>query len=96
VRLTSRQIAASEDRQQLCFTFWFTAFGSGESAELHIIRQDNSTSEEENKKVRFICVLKREIMNFRCILLAVGDGSKDDGHDSSDMASGPGVRGHFH
>lgn len=54
VRLTSRQIAASEDRQQLCFTFWFTAFGSGESAELHIIRQDNSTSEEENKKVRII------------------------------------------
>ncbi|XP_065351077.1 MAM and LDL-receptor class A domain-containing protein 1-like [Cloeon dipterum] len=48
VRLTSPHMAATEDRQ-LCFAFWFTAFGSGESAELHVVRVDNTTDDENRK-----------------------------------------------
>ncbi|XP_066995484.2 MAM and LDL-receptor class A domain-containing protein 1 [Anabrus simplex] len=42
-RLVSATIPGSEERQ-ICFTFWFAAFGSGDSAELRVIRQDNSSA----------------------------------------------------
>ncbi|XP_069694256.1 MAM and LDL-receptor class A domain-containing protein 1-like [Periplaneta americana] len=46
-RLISPPISAVEE-QFLCFTFWFAVFGAGESAELRVVRQDNSSSENGN------------------------------------------------
>ncbi|XP_049780981.1 MAM and LDL-receptor class A domain-containing protein 1-like [Schistocerca cancellata] len=43
VRLISPVIEATDDRQ-LCFSFWFAAFGQGDMAELRVVRQDNNTS----------------------------------------------------
>ncbi|GLG93676.1 Uncharacterized protein GBIM_01019 [Gryllus bimaculatus] len=45
-RLVSPTIPGStnDDDRQLCFTFWFAAFGAGDSAELRVLRQDNSSS----------------------------------------------------
>jgi len=31
--------------QSLCFTFWFAVFGAGESAQLRVVRHDNSSSD---------------------------------------------------
>ncbi|XP_063218533.1 MAM and LDL-receptor class A domain-containing protein 1-like [Bacillus rossius redtenbacheri] len=45
-KMVSPIIASSQD-QQLCFTFWFAAFGAGDSAELRIVRQDNSSSDDQ-------------------------------------------------
>lgn len=42
VKLLSPLIPASED-SQLCFSFWYAAFGAGESALLQISKQDNSS-----------------------------------------------------
>jgi hypothetical protein len=44
VRLISPTIGAVEERS-LCFTFWFAVFGAGESAQLRVVRQDNSSSD---------------------------------------------------
>jgi hypothetical protein len=44
VRLISPTISAVEERS-LCFTFWFAVFGAGESAQLRVVRQDNSSSD---------------------------------------------------
>jgi hypothetical protein len=44
VRLISPMIKAMEE-QTLCFTFWFAVFGAGESAELRVVRQENSSSD---------------------------------------------------
>jgi hypothetical protein len=43
VRLVSPTISATEE-QTLCFTFWFAVFGTGQSAELRVIRLDNTSS----------------------------------------------------
>lgn len=40
------------DEPQLCFSFWYTAFGAGESALLQIMRQDNSSRETPAEKVK--------------------------------------------
>lgn len=53
VRLMSPTITASED-PQLCFSFWYAAFGAGESAVMQIIRQDNSSSESTVDKVIYL------------------------------------------
>lgn len=50
VRLMSPTITAGDDTQ-LCFSFWYAAFGAGESAVMQIIRQDNSSSESTVDKV---------------------------------------------
>ncbi|KAI5707041.1 hypothetical protein M8J75_013844 [Diaphorina citri] len=48
VRLVSPVITTNEgDSQLLCFSFWYAAFGAGESAILQIIRQDNSSDTSE-------------------------------------------------
>jgi hypothetical protein len=44
VRLISPVISAVEG-QTLCFTFWFAGFGAGESAELRVVHQENSSGE---------------------------------------------------
>jgi membrane protein required for beta-lactamase induction len=44
VRLVSPTIKAVQE-QSLCFTFWFAVFGAGESAQLRVVRQDNSSSD---------------------------------------------------
>lgn len=51
VRLTSPVIPVT-DEPQLCFSFWYAAFGAGESALLQIMRQDNSSGETPAEKVR--------------------------------------------
>lgn len=50
VRLTSPVIPVT-DEPQLCFSFWYAAFGAGESALLQIMRQDNSSGETPAEKV---------------------------------------------
>jgi len=44
VRLISPTIKAVPE-QSLCFTFWFAVFGAGESAQLRVVRHDNSSSD---------------------------------------------------
>lgn len=51
VRLISPVIPVT-DEPQLCFSFWYAAFGAGESALLQIMRQDNSSGETPAEKVR--------------------------------------------
>nr|CAD7411252.1 unnamed protein product [Timema cristinae] len=46
-RLISPTVTASSDEQQLCFNFWFAAFGAGDSVELRVMRQDNSSNVED-------------------------------------------------
>lgn len=53
VRLISPIIPVT-DEPQLCFSFWYAAFGAGESALLQIMRQDNSSGETAAEKVRVI------------------------------------------
>jgi hypothetical protein len=58
VRLISPMIRAMEE-QNLCFTFWFAVFGAGESAELRVVHQENSSSNNGEipplKKVLRLC-----------------------------------------
>lgn len=58
VRLTSPVIPVT-DEPQLCFSFWYAAFGAGESALLQIMRQDNSSGETPAEKVRELNVYRR-------------------------------------
>lgn len=58
VRLTSPVIPVT-DEPQLCFSFWYAAFGAGESALLQIMRQDNSSGETPAEKVREHNVYRR-------------------------------------
>ncbi len=51
VKLISPLIPVNED-PQLCFSFWYAAFGAGESAIMQISKRDNTTSDEEAEKVR--------------------------------------------
>ncbi|XP_046682188.1 MAM and LDL-receptor class A domain-containing protein 1-like [Homalodisca vitripennis] len=44
VQLVSPLITSGDDTQ-LCFSFWYAAFGAGDSAVMQIIRQDNSSGE---------------------------------------------------
>lgn len=53
VRLASPLIQGSEE-QQICLSFWYAAFGAGDSALMQVIRQDNSSSNNEMEKVFFI------------------------------------------
>nr|CAD7458310.1 unnamed protein product [Timema tahoe] len=46
-RLISPTVTASSDEQQLCFNFWFAAFGAGDSVELRVMRQDNSSNVDD-------------------------------------------------
>ncbi|XP_039298033.1 MAM and LDL-receptor class A domain-containing protein 1-like [Nilaparvata lugens] len=50
VQLVSPTIT-SENGGQLCFSFWYAAFGAGESALMQIIRHDNSSGEPQPDKV---------------------------------------------
>ncbi|XP_072162630.1 uncharacterized protein [Bemisia tabaci] len=50
VRLVSPVIPAAED-SQLCFSFWYAAFGAGESAVMQVIKQDNSSNDAPGEKV---------------------------------------------
>ncbi|XP_060847650.1 MAM and LDL-receptor class A domain-containing protein 1-like isoform X1 [Rhopalosiphum padi] len=50
VRLISPVIPVT-DEPQLCFSFWYAAFGAGESALLQIMRQDNSSGETPAEKI---------------------------------------------
>lgn len=56
VRLISPVIPVT-DEPQLCFSFWYAAFGAGESALLQIMRQDNSSGETPAEKVRYYILL---------------------------------------
>lgn len=51
VQLVSPLISG-ENGGQLCFSFWYAAFGAGESALMQIIRHDNSSGEVATEKVR--------------------------------------------
>lgn len=51
VQLVSPLITSGDDTQ-LCFSFWYAAFGAGDSAVMQIIRQDNSSGESITDKVR--------------------------------------------
>ncbi|KAJ1526311.1 hypothetical protein ONE63_009461 [Megalurothrips usitatus] len=44
-RLVSPLIQASSDETVHCLTFWYAAFGVGDSAELRVIKADNSSGE---------------------------------------------------
>ena len=45
-RLISPPISGSAGEETtLCFSFWFAVFGAGESAELRVVRQDNSSTD---------------------------------------------------
>ncbi|XP_054280218.1 MAM and LDL-receptor class A domain-containing protein 1-like [Macrosteles quadrilineatus] len=50
VQLVSPLITSGDDTQ-LCFSFWYAAFGAGDSAVLQVIRQDNSSGEALLDKV---------------------------------------------
>ncbi len=52
VKLMSPLITVGED-PQLCFSFWYAAFGAGESALMQISKQDNS-SDGAGEKVTYI------------------------------------------
>ncbi|XP_024085884.1 MAM and LDL-receptor class A domain-containing protein 1-like isoform X4 [Cimex lectularius] len=47
VRLVSPAIAGGEE-QQLCLSFWYAAFGAGDSALMQVIRQDNGSSNSQD------------------------------------------------
>lgn len=47
VKLISPLIPAGED-SQLCFSFWYAAFGAGESALMQISKQDGNTSTDSS------------------------------------------------
>lgn len=51
VQLVSPLITSGDDTQ-LCFSFWYAAFGAGDSAVMQIIRQDNSSGESITDKVQ--------------------------------------------
>jgi len=40
------------DGQKYCMTFWYAAFGVGDSGELRVMRADNSSGEIVTKTVR--------------------------------------------
>ncbi|KAL1130358.1 hypothetical protein AAG570_013296 [Ranatra chinensis] len=50
VRLISPLIPASEDTQ-LCLSFWYAAFGAGDSALMQVMRQDNGSSNNDLEKI---------------------------------------------
>lgn len=50
VQLVSPLITSGDDTQ-LCFSFWYAAFGAGDSAVMQVIRQDNSSGEALLDKV---------------------------------------------
>lgn len=52
VQLVSPLITSGDDTQ-LCFSFWYAAFGAGDSAVMQIIRQDNSSGESITDKVLY-------------------------------------------
>lgn len=52
VKLVSPVISGGED-SQLCFSFWYAAFGAGDSAVMQLIRQDNGSNSNEMEKVSF-------------------------------------------
>lgn len=51
MQLVSPLITSGDDTQ-LCFSFWYAAFGAGDSAVMQIIRQDNSSGESITDKVQ--------------------------------------------
>lgn len=52
VKLMSPLIPAGEDAQ-LCFSFWYLAFGAGDSAVLQIVKQDTPNADDSGaEKVR--------------------------------------------
>lgn len=53
VKLISPLIPATEE-QQLCFSFWYAAFGAGETALMQISRQDNTAADGSSELVRKI------------------------------------------
>lgn len=53
VQLVSPLITSGDDTQ-LCFSFWYAAFGAGDSAVMQIIRQDNSSGESITDKVQLL------------------------------------------
>lgn len=50
VKLVSPLIPVNED-PQLCFSFWYAAFGAGESALMQISKQDNASADGGGEKV---------------------------------------------
>ncbi|PNF30522.1 hypothetical protein B7P43_G09951 [Cryptotermes secundus] len=63
VRLISPTISAVEERS-LCFTFWFAVFGAGESAQLRVVRQDNSSSDNgENPPLEKVWAFDAKLMD---------------------------------
>ncbi|KAK7601263.1 hypothetical protein V9T40_008704 [Parthenolecanium corni] len=50
VKLVSPLIPVNED-PQLCFSFWYAAFGAGESALMQISKQDNASADGGGEKI---------------------------------------------
>lgn len=50
VRLVSPLIPVNDD-PQLCFSFWYAAFGAGESALMQISKQDNASTDSPSEKI---------------------------------------------
>lgn len=55
VKLISPLIPATED-PQLCFSFWYAAFGAGESALMQISKQDGNTSTDSSAEKVYFCI----------------------------------------
>jgi hypothetical protein len=73
VRLISPTIKAVQE-QFLCFTFWFAVFGAGESAQLRVVRQDNSSSDNgepspQEKAKQQLSLELYQIIIILCLLL---------------------------
>lgn len=87
VRLISPVIPVT-DEPQLCFSFWYAAFGAGESALLQIMRQDNSSGETPAEKVGVIfcyLIIYNTSVVLILIFLDLEFRSKEHGHYKTGM-----------
>lgn len=95
VKLVSPLIPVNED-PQLCFSFWYAAFGAGESALMQISKQDNASADGGGEKVssltQFLHSKFSEIKK-NCIIIDLEFGSKKYGHHQTSLATSSGYSG---
>jgi hypothetical protein len=70
VRLISPAIKAVQE-QSLCFTFWFAVFGAGESAQLRVVRQDNSSSDNGEQSPQEKAKLELSLQLYIIIIIII-------------------------
>lgn len=96
VKLVSPLIPVNED-PQLCFSFWYAAFGAGESALMQISKQDNASADGGGEKVNLLTqkffFFNKKLGNKGTVDIDLEFGSKKYGHHETSLVTSSGYSG---